>query len=317
MNLDIIFLLIGVNKMNLNQLQYFRVLAQTEHYGHAAEKLFITQPSLSRAISLLEEELGVELFTKSGRNVVLTKAGHVFFNYVDKSLNTLELGINAVKKYSNQEEILSVGCVNPFLRNNIFHTYLVNLASTDNLRLDMSVSQTDKLLKDLRNKKYDIVFCSYSPTAKDITFIPIIEMPFVVAMPKDDDFIQYNFIQPEQLQQRKMVFNTEPVYSSLIQQIFDYYQITPEIKGSSNEDSVLLRMVADKVGLLVSTDHIKTLSNETVFRPLKQDQIHRYIYLAYLKDAVHSQTINQIINYAKENALEEKGQQPKAIDQSK
>lgn len=47
--------------MTLNQLRYFRVLAGTEHYTKAAAVLNIAQPSLSRAIALLEEELGVLL----------------------------------------------------------------------------------------------------------------------------------------------------------------------------------------------------------------------------------------------------------------
>ena len=59
--------------MNLYQLRYFTTLAQEEHYTKAALKLHITQPSLTHAIHLLEDELDVALFEKKGRNVVLTK----------------------------------------------------------------------------------------------------------------------------------------------------------------------------------------------------------------------------------------------------
>ena len=58
--------------MNLYQLRYFTTLAQEEHYTKAALKLHITQPSLTHAIHLLEDELDVALFEKKGRNVVLT-----------------------------------------------------------------------------------------------------------------------------------------------------------------------------------------------------------------------------------------------------
>lgn len=64
--------------MNLNQLHYFVTLAYMEHYTKAAKELSITQPSLSHAISMLEQELGTYLFEKQGRNVVLTKYGKVF-----------------------------------------------------------------------------------------------------------------------------------------------------------------------------------------------------------------------------------------------
>ena len=53
--------------MNLNQLQYFKILAQEEHYTRAAQMLSITQPSLSHAIAQLEEELGTRLFEKKGK----------------------------------------------------------------------------------------------------------------------------------------------------------------------------------------------------------------------------------------------------------
>ncbi len=300
--------------MNLNQLRYFRVLAHTEHFGKAAEKLYITQPSLSKSIRLLEEELNVELFTKSGRNVSLTLAGRVFLEYVEQALTTLKLGASAMQKFSTQMQILSVGCITPFLGKNKFHSYLLELFSGNRSRLDIVVSQTETLLKDLRNDKYEMVFCSYSPSARDVTFIPILELPYIVAMPKDDPLTKCDFILPEQLKDRPMVFNTEPVYSSMIQHMLDYYHISPMIRGSSNEDSFLLRLVADKVGLLITTDHYQVHTEDTEVRPLKQDLFHRYIYLAYIPGNIHSQTSNQIIEVAKQNALVEQGQQPKASD---
>lgn len=79
--------------MNLNQLYYFATLAQVEHYTKAAEMLSITQPSLSHAISMLEQELGTTLFEKRGRNVALTKYGKVFREYVQESLSILDSGV--------------------------------------------------------------------------------------------------------------------------------------------------------------------------------------------------------------------------------
>jgi len=52
--------------MNLQQIQYFKVIAELEHYTKAAEKLRISQPSLSYAMGELEKELGVPLFGKRG-----------------------------------------------------------------------------------------------------------------------------------------------------------------------------------------------------------------------------------------------------------
>ena len=55
--------------MNLQQLYYFRKLAEVQHYTEAAKALYITQPSLSDSIASLEHELSVSLFQKKGRGV--------------------------------------------------------------------------------------------------------------------------------------------------------------------------------------------------------------------------------------------------------
>ena len=60
--------------MTLNQILYFRKVARLENYHQAAEELYISQPSLSRSMAALESELGITLFEKKGRGVVLTNA---------------------------------------------------------------------------------------------------------------------------------------------------------------------------------------------------------------------------------------------------
>ena len=88
----------GVNDMNLNQLYYFRTLAELEHYTKAAEKLNISQPTLSHSIAAMEKELGANLFEKQGRNVVLTKYGRIYIFYVENALTQLELGKNQIER---------------------------------------------------------------------------------------------------------------------------------------------------------------------------------------------------------------------------
>ena len=75
--------------MNLNQLYYFKTVAKLQHFRNAADELNISQPSLSQAISNLENELGTYLFERHGRNVKLTKYGKLYLEYVEEALNTL------------------------------------------------------------------------------------------------------------------------------------------------------------------------------------------------------------------------------------
>ena len=77
--------------MTLNQMMYFYEAARLQHFNQAAEKLHISEPSLSRSINALESELGVVLFERTGRNVVLTKTGDIFYEHVDRILNEINL----------------------------------------------------------------------------------------------------------------------------------------------------------------------------------------------------------------------------------
>ena len=98
--------------MNLSQLYYFRKLAQLQHYTKAAKELYITQPSLSDSISSLEQELGLSLFQKEGRNVKLTKYGKEFYEYVDAALNELDKGIAVAKSKSGLlGGVIDLGCI--------------------------------------------------------------------------------------------------------------------------------------------------------------------------------------------------------------
>ena len=74
--------------MTLNQILYFQKVARLENYHQAAEELYISQPSLSRSMAVLESELGVALFEKKGRGVTLTKAGQLFWSMQTGSQQT-------------------------------------------------------------------------------------------------------------------------------------------------------------------------------------------------------------------------------------
>lgn len=298
--------------MTLNQLRYFRVLAKTEHYTKAADALAISQPSLSRAIALLEEELGVLLFARRGRNVVLTDAGRTFLRYVEVGLDTLDAGAVAMREFRTGAERVSIGSITP-----VVNTYLPRMLAafrTDAASkacFDIRVDQTVGLLSGLKAGMYDMVFCSYQPGENDLRFTPVVELPFVVAMRRDDPLAGCEVITPEQLIGKPMLFTESPAYADMIRRMLDEYGVRPEIRGFSNEDSVLLSMVQAGIGVFISTDHPQMYSPDTVLIPLKQNRYRRYVYMVTRPGLAASASAAQLIQYNLQRAIPEHGRQPR------
>lgn len=170
--------------MNLSQLYYFRKLAELQHYTRAAKELFISQPTLSHAISSLEDDLGVKLFEKAGRNVRLTDAGQQFKEYVDSALGTLDEGIAALKK--RQGRLSGTVCFGAvatvhadFLPAAVL-AYRRKRGSLIDLRITQA--QTKDLMEGVRNGDLEFALASEGHHEEGFTFTPLFSQQLVVAV---------------------------------------------------------------------------------------------------------------------------------------
>ncbi|CAM4295241.1 LysR family transcriptional regulator [Paenibacillus tarimensis] len=89
--------------MELLQLQYFVTVARMEHVTEAARCLHVTQSSLSKTIHRLEEDLGVHLFDRAGRNLRLNEVGRRFLRRAERALFELEQGKQEISDWSSPE----------------------------------------------------------------------------------------------------------------------------------------------------------------------------------------------------------------------
>lgn len=84
--------------MEWQQLEYFKIVAETQHFTRAAEILSIAQPTLSRSISNLEAELGVPLFERLNRQVTLTRYGKIFYKRTCRVLHEISEAKHEIEK---------------------------------------------------------------------------------------------------------------------------------------------------------------------------------------------------------------------------
>lgn len=84
--------------MTLTQLHYVITIAETKSFNKAAEKLYVSQPSLTSAMKELEKELGISIFYRNGRGAVLTNDGTEFLLYANRFTGSTRVSLRNTAK---------------------------------------------------------------------------------------------------------------------------------------------------------------------------------------------------------------------------
>ena len=192
--------------MNLYHLIYFQTLARYEHYGKAAEELHITQPSLSKDIRKLEEELQVCLFEKYGRGIRLSKQGARYLDYVNEALRELEIGQDALR----YELIPKGGYITLGLSLSVasceFTNWLEGFRKECEKPVFFScVNQTEEVLTlELKIGKLDLILCSMVSDPK-IEITPLIQRPLVLVVPRGHRLFSRSSIDIQELKGERFI----------------------------------------------------------------------------------------------------------------
>ncbi|WP_020225548.1 LysR family transcriptional regulator [Holdemania massiliensis] len=97
--------------MKVDRLDCFVQVAKTLNFSKSAEVLHLSQPSISRIIHLLEQELGFDLFERNRNQVVLTKAGEIFYSHARQLLCEYQAAVEEARKASQAGLSLKVGVI--------------------------------------------------------------------------------------------------------------------------------------------------------------------------------------------------------------
>src|SRR5579862_141849 len=173
--------------MELTQLKYFQTVARLEHMTQAAQALCITQPSLSQAISRLEDELGIPLFERSGRNIRLTPYGTAFLAWVDRAFADLEAGKREVADMAGSERgLIRFGASSVAGLGRLIHTFQ---KQHPHLTLRLSRPPITQLLARLLRGDLDLCrmpACS----APGVAWVPLRTTEIVLAVPPTHRFAE-------------------------------------------------------------------------------------------------------------------------------
>ncbi len=287
--------------MNLNQLYYFRTLAELEHYTKAAEKLGISQPTLSHSIAAMEQELGALLFEKQGRNVVLTKYGRIYMFYVENALTQLELGKNQIERLiaegSGHVGLAYMTSVGADFVPEIIAGFL-NDPNHKNISFSCYEGNTKTLIYNLKREKYDLVFCSQMENEKEVEFIPVYEQGLVVIVPEDHPLAAKQKVTVKDICPYPLIsYTKESGMRKLIDDMFMKAQVMPNVLYQFEDVNSMAGMVAANKGVSIITDN-PSIQNYRV-KKLEFDTPYskRMVYLAYVLNRYLPPAVQQFKDY--------------------
>lgn len=290
--------------MNLNQLYYFKTIAELEHFRLAAEKLNVAQPSLSASMANLEAELSVTLFEKEGRNVKLTKAGKIFLEYVEKSLETLDEGINKLKEMN--KENIKLAYVFPLSAEYIPKTIKEFLDKNKGNEFSFTLKQelTPDIIAGLKSSKYDLGFCSKYEDEKDIIFEPIIEQEIILLAPKNHVLAERKEIELKEIEGFDyIIYFKESGLGQFIRKVFTEEKINAQIKFEAENEQGIIGLVSQNFGIALVGKTPMIENSGLAQIKIKNLKHKRYIYLAYLKNKQMKKYTKQFFNYVKKNFM--------------
>jgi len=141
--------------MTLQQLKYVIAVAETRNISKAAEKVFISQPSLTAAIHQLEEEMGVKIFSRTNKGVEVSKAGEEFLAYARQVIEQSNLLEERFAGKTHESCAFGVSCQHYSFAVNAF-VDVINKYGKDRYNFTLRETQTYEILEDVSRLKSEI-----------------------------------------------------------------------------------------------------------------------------------------------------------------
>lgn len=255
--------------MNLRHLQFFVKLAQTQHMAKAAELLGISQSSLSYAISSLENELGVPLFEKDGRNIKLTNYGQIYLHYVQNSLTQLKEGSEYISELLDVNRgHINLGFTFTMGQDLVPHLVHEFLKDPNRQKINFTFKQdtTPQLIQDLIDDKLDLILAS-SPSKQQldqINLVHLVNQEILAAVPLEHPLAKRKSVSLKELSKYPMIlYSKDSGFRPDIDLLFKNEQITPKVKLESTEDHTIIGFVHWGYGVAI-VPHLPQLADNQV-----------------------------------------------------
>ena len=241
--------------MNTFQAECFLSLAKTLNFTQTSEEMYISQPTLSRNIAALEQEVGVQLLIRNTKSVELTAAGKHFVENCTEMLAAYNRGLIEAR----QAKEGSIGHLKLGFQQDAFEPYIVDLvnafhAAHPHIQLELCPRCLSDLMQQLNNGKLDFIISVGETNLTHPGRILLSERQECAALPADHPLAGRESIRLEELKNESFVAMS-PLASvsgfNLLQHYTRKTGFTPNVVAFVQNVSALMMLVACHVGVSV------------------------------------------------------------------
>ncbi len=192
--------------MTLTELRYVVTLARERHFGRAAERCHVSQPTLSVAVKKLEDELGIPLFERSKSSIRVTETGQRIIEQAQRVLDQVGVIKDMAQDGKNQlNSALKVGAIytiGPYL----FPHLLPELRrAAPQMPLYIEESYTATLRQKLRQSELDAIIIALPFEEPEVLTLPLYDEPFVVLLPAEHPLAKKDELTAEELAKEQLL----------------------------------------------------------------------------------------------------------------
>jgi LysR family transcriptional regulator, benzoate and cis,cis-muconate-responsive activator of ben and cat genes len=289
--------------MELKQLRYFSAVCEAKSFVHAATRINMAQPPLSRAIQNLEQEIGVTLIDRTVRPLELTEAGRFLYEQGQRLLQRADEIKQATRALGKtRRQFFNIGFVGSTLYG--FLPSIIRRFKADFPDVEVGLSEMITLQQQeaLLARRIDVGFGRLElGEHPDIERRTIYNEPLVLAVPREHDLRNASTVWLEQVAQEPFILypsKPRPSFADQVLNLFTRHKLKPKIVLEANEIQTALGLVAANIGVTLVPQSVSRLRlGDVVFLSLADSEILSPVIMGFRRDNA-TDLLSAIIRYA-------------------
>ena len=291
--------------MEIRQIQYFLSIVNTGSFSQAADEHYIGQSSLSKMIIALEKELGVSLFDRSKRKIVLTEAGEVFLEHARKINADYKTMLAEMDGYKSTADYFSIGTIPVLSEYGIIASIAQFRDQYPEIHLNLEEIDGLNILPALDEHRFDVAFTRHNYVDTDhFTSLVISRDKFLVAVSRKNPLAERSSISLRELSNSNfIVFDKVTELNRLIMDECQKAGFEPTIFYSSHQKVSVLGLVGTNIGVALIPSIIYDFHEQPEVHAIPMEEnIECNIVLVYPRNRPLSKAATTFVDFMKDTA---------------